>query len=205
MAPDWRNTTARTAGYVLALSWSPEYCARDAGRWRPGDVHQCRDNSFGLVVHGLWPQGEASRRKEDHPRHCRPVQPLDPATLKAHLCTVPGVRLMQHEWAAHGTCAFPTPESYFQSIEKLNRVIVKPDLEALQARRGDLLSVADVRAAVAAANTGIGLKAAHIGVDVTKKQRLKEIRICYDVRFRFSPCDRRGAPDRLAIRIKPRP
>jgi ribonuclease T2 len=202
---DWQNKTAKVGGYALALSWSPEYCARSAGKWRARDLHQCRDNSFGLVVHGLWPQGINTRSKEDHPRHCRAATPLSPTVLKAHLCTVPGVSLMQHQWASHGTCAFQTPEAYFQSIEKLNAVIARPDLEALQQRRGKALTVADVRNAFVSANARIGLKPDHVGVDVSNKQRLREIRICYNIRFRFAPCDRAGAPDRLPIRIKPRP
>src|SRR3546814_1587903 len=39
--------------YMLAFSWSPAFCATDAGARSPG---QCRDNAFGWVVHGLWPQ-----------------------------------------------------------------------------------------------------------------------------------------------------
>lgn len=203
--PDWRNTAAKTQGYVLALSWSPEYCARSSGRWRDGDLHQCRDNSFGLVVHGLWPQGAGARNRKDHPRHCRTATPLAAATLRAHLCTVPGVRLMQHQWAAHGTCAFTTAEGYFTAIERLNSVLTRPDLEALQASKGKTLTVNDVRRAFAAANARIGLAGRHLGIDVTDRQRLREIRICYDRAFRFTACDRPGAPDRLLIRIRPRP
>ena len=39
--------------YTLALSWSPEYCARgsDAGSFQ---CNQRGNNRFGFVLHGLW-------------------------------------------------------------------------------------------------------------------------------------------------------
>ena len=40
--------------YVLALSWSPSYCAGEAGQ---NDQQQCAPGRrFAFVVHGLWPQ-----------------------------------------------------------------------------------------------------------------------------------------------------
>jgi ribonuclease T2 len=40
--------------FVLALSWSPTYCASDAGQ---NDASQCSPGRrFAFVVHGLWPQ-----------------------------------------------------------------------------------------------------------------------------------------------------
>lgn len=42
--------------YVLALSWSPSYCASEGPR---ANKQQCGTNRpFGFLVHGLWPQNE---------------------------------------------------------------------------------------------------------------------------------------------------
>ena len=41
--------------YVLALSWSPNWCALEGDA---RDAEQC-DEDFGWVVHGFWPQYEA--------------------------------------------------------------------------------------------------------------------------------------------------
>ena len=51
--------------YVLALSWSPTWCAtsEDAATAR-GNASEGAD--FGFVVHGLWPQYEAG-----YPEFCR--------------------------------------------------------------------------------------------------------------------------------------
>ena len=54
--------------YVLALSWSPTYCATDA---RP-DPEQCDKAGQGFVVHGLWPQYE-----QGYPVYCDSALPND--------------------------------------------------------------------------------------------------------------------------------
>ena len=49
--------------YVLALSWSPTYCASEAGA---SDGQQCAPGRrFAFVVHGLWPQF-----KQGWPENC---------------------------------------------------------------------------------------------------------------------------------------
>ena len=41
-----------TAHYLMAVSWSPQACR--TGKDYPDADHQCRDNRFGLTLHGLW-------------------------------------------------------------------------------------------------------------------------------------------------------
>src|SRR5690606_18607307 len=96
-------------GYTLALSWSPEYChgreTRVAAR-RPGAA---RDGRLGSVVHGSRPEGRGAA----WPRRCasqRAPTGRQPARI---LCTTPSAALLAHEWAKHGACMSPTPESYF--------------------------------------------------------------------------------------------
>lgn len=50
--------------YVMALSWSPGWCATD-GKGR--DAEQCRTGSgASFVLHGLWPQYD-----NGYPSYCR--------------------------------------------------------------------------------------------------------------------------------------
>ncbi len=79
---DWRNTETTTDFYALSLSWSPEYCAAEGNKSR--DRIQCVENDFGFIVHGLWPQSKDARRREDHPRHCRPAKSIASETLRSH-------------------------------------------------------------------------------------------------------------------------
>ncbi|HEX6956416.1 MAG TPA: hypothetical protein VF194_00385 [Ferrovibrio sp.] len=118
--------------YILSFSWSPAFCASGAGR-RQLDPTQCRDNDFGWVVHGLWPQyaksraAAAGRRAPSWPQYCRPVAPVPEPVLRRHLCTLPDPQLMQCEWARHGSCSdFAGPVAYFSAIERLKARFTLP-------------------------------------------------------------------------------
>jgi ribonuclease T2 len=197
---DWRNVSARVASFTLALSWSPEYCA-DQGDRRSARM-QCELNRFGWVVHGLWPQARGADSVRDHPRHCALDAALSPQTVRRYLCMMPSVALMQSQWAAHGTCAFKTPEAYFAQTERLWAGLVKPDIAALSRKLGDRLTVGDVRKAFVALNARQGLKPNGVFVALTDRGRLREVRICYDLAFRVTACERTGAPDRVALGVR---
>ena len=50
--------------YVMALSWSPTWCALEGDR--RGSPQCDMDADFGWVLHGLWPQYESG-----WPSYCR--------------------------------------------------------------------------------------------------------------------------------------
>ena len=55
--PDGLTRRTPITGYTLALSWAPEFCkGREASR---ADAVECSgaNGRFGLIVHGLWPEG----------------------------------------------------------------------------------------------------------------------------------------------------
>jgi len=177
--------------YVLALTWSPEWCRERADR--PSEQLQCRDNDFGFVLHGLWP----SANQGEHPRFCRAAPPLDVATLRRNLCMTPSAELLQHEWAAHGTCTWPTSQAYFTQAAALWRSLKTPALEAA------VMTGAELRQAFAAANPGLPPSA--VSLRVASGNRLLEVGVCYDLKFRPARCPRgTGTPDKVAIRITPR-
>lgn len=79
------NEVSRTSYdyYLLAMTWSPEWCRERANL--PSERLQCRDNSFGFVLHGLWP----SASKGPHPRYCRAAPQLSEETVGNSLCMTP--------------------------------------------------------------------------------------------------------------------
>ena len=182
-----------TASYMLALTWSPEWCRT---RVRDADTQlQCRDNRFGFVVHGLWPNGGG----KTHPRYCGPAPALSVATVRANLCMTPSPELLQHEWAAHGTCGWTAPEPYFAKASELWRAIKAPSLAF---RPGQAVTAGDVRAAFTARNPH--LRRDSLFVKVGDGNRLQEVRICYDLKFRPARCAKGlGAPDHVKLRIQP--
>lgn len=165
--------------YVLAISWSPQWC--DARGDRLEDVLQCRDNRFGWVLHGLWPNAQEA----PHPRYCREQSLLTVSTVRRNLCLTPSVQLLQHEWAAHGTCGWANADDYFDQAARLWRNLGKPDASHFPAE-GSPLPAGRIRAAFAAQNAGLSHDAIQIAVD--KGGSLTEVRICYDLAMRYRTC-----------------
>ncbi len=191
--PPDKRADAPTAGYVLALSWSPEYC-----RFRGDDrasQGQCQDNRFGLIVHGLWPQAA----REPHPRSCALATPVPEAVLRQHYCMSPSAKLMQDEWAKHGTCQWDSPDAYFEAAADLWEDVRQPDLFTLS-REPDL-TAGRIRAAFREANPDLPADA--IGIDRNGRGWLDEIKLCFGRDFAPRACSPRelGAPDREPISI----
>lgn len=96
--------------YVLAMSWSPEYCAGRGGN----DPVQCATGrQLGFVLHGLWPQHERG-----YPASCGRVKM--PAHLRDQYEGIyASPKLLHHEWNKHGTCSGLAPQDYLALSAKL--------------------------------------------------------------------------------------
>ncbi|MGO8794786.1 MAG: ribonuclease T2 family protein [Candidatus Sulfotelmatobacter sp.] len=91
--------------YVLALSWSPEFCY--SHRDRP----ECQSGHHGFLVHGLWPQFV-----NGYPENCSNESGLaDPSSVSD---IMPDAGLVAHEWSTHGTCSGLDAEHYFKLIRQ---------------------------------------------------------------------------------------
>lgn len=106
--------------YVMALSWSPNWCALEGdGRGSP----QCDDGQdFGWVLHGLWPQYESG-----WPARCRTgfAAPTRAQTgAMADIMGTPG--LAWHEWDVHGVCSGLPPADYYALARAAYARIVRP-------------------------------------------------------------------------------
>jgi ribonuclease T2 len=179
-----------TAFYMLALTWAPEDCRANADK--PGYAFQCKDHSFGFVLHGLWPNG-AERR---HPRYCSPAPAIAAATVHQVACMTPSTTMQQHEWAAHGTCGWETPEAYFEQAAELWGGISMPTLFGRTT-----MTAGAVRDAFVDANPW--MKREGIYIKTVEDDRLMDVRICYDLSYRPIACRSIGAPDRVMLTITP--
>lgn len=203
--------------YALALSWSPAYCAKPVcddgaaackrihGRrgYRTSDASgfQCEDNSFALVVHGLWGQNARSRGAKGQPRHCD-ASPVSADTLAKTLCTVPGVKLIQDEWQKHGTCTGMTEQDYFARTRALWGELVKPDLAALAGADGTTTAGA-IAAALVKANRRSGLFAEAVAIPPQPENEFSEVLVCYDLAFHFTACAVNTLDDGQRLRVTP--
>jgi ribonuclease T2 len=185
LAPRGEIRRASITGYVLALSWSPEFCRtrqRD-----PAEQIQCSGTTgdFGFIVHGLWPQG----RGGNDPAWCRAEGVLSRQIIAAKICLAPSVQLLQHQWAKHGSCMARKPETYFGAAQLMFGAIDFPDMDRLsrQAEKGGrALNVKALAEEFARFNEGLPAEA--IAVDLNRRGWLQEIRICLAKNFRPTRC-----------------
>jgi ribonuclease T2 len=91
--------------YLLALSWSPEFCHSHP------DKPECQSGHHGFVVHGLWPQFV-----DGYPEHCSTAPGLSNPQEMADI--MPDAWLVDHEWLTHGTCSGLDAENYFQLLRR---------------------------------------------------------------------------------------
>lgn len=107
--------------YVLSLSWSPGWCARE-GAARGSE--QCDDSrDLGWVLHGLWPQYETG-----WPDYC-PTDVRPPSRSEtAAMADIMGTGASAwHQWKKHGTCAGLSSEAYFETARDAYAMIERPE------------------------------------------------------------------------------
>ncbi|QIG46444.1 ribonuclease T2 [Nordella sp. HKS 07] len=99
--------------YTLSLSWSPTYCASQAGQ---NDRQQCGlGRAYAFVVHGLWPQYQ-----QGWPQDCTLREKWVPDDLIAGMLDImPSKRLIIHEWKKHGGCSGLRMRAYFDLTRNL--------------------------------------------------------------------------------------
>jgi len=108
--------------YVLALSWTPTWCAIEGdGRGSP----QCDPGQgFGFTLHGLWPQYE-----EGWPSYC-PTSERNPSRgMTANMADIMGSSgLAWHQWNKHGVCSGLSARDYFALSRLAYERVTRPDL-----------------------------------------------------------------------------
>lgn len=194
VTPDGPRRQSAITGYTLALSWSPEFCRTRTGDRSQGVQCGGENGSFGLVVHGLWPEGDKT-----YPQWCEARNALTPADVRGAMCLMPSRSLVARQWAKHGSCMVKRPANYLKVIRILYEGVRIPDYDRIA--REENLTAGRIRTAFADANPGWTEDA--IGVQLNAKGWLEEIRLCYSKRFRPTPCTgaRRGAKDGTAAKI----
>jgi ribonuclease T2 len=175
--------------YVLSLSWSPSWCASDAGR--PNDA-QCRQG-MRFIAHGLWPQNERG-----WPRDCASDEPdRVPSSMMRELGDVmPSIGLVGHEWRTHGVCSGLGQAAYFRLLKQAyGNIHIPPSIfDGAIPRK---IAVDDIEKRFMAANPGLNAN----GVAVTCDDgALSEIRICMTKSLQYRACaevDRNSCRQRI--------
>ncbi len=167
--------------YVLALSWSPSFCAAASERApdRPAQP-QCGERPYAFVVHGLWPQYE-----KGFPEYCRrDASRLDRNIVASMLDLMPAPQLIYREWDRHGTCSGLAPRAYFDTVRKARAATKIPE-QFLDLKAPITVTPDEVEEAFVGVNPGMTRAAIAIGCD---SKRLSEVRICMSKDFQFREC-----------------
>lgn len=106
--------------YVLALSWSPNWCAIE------GDSKQSpqcdRGEDHGWILHGLWPQFH-----QGWPSYCPTSERAPSRKMTGAMADIMGTSgLAWHQWKKHGTCSGLSAREYFDLSRAAYDTIERP-------------------------------------------------------------------------------
>lgn len=160
--------------YVLTLSWSPTYCLT-----HDGDV-QCSGKGYGFVLHGLWPQ----YAQGGWPQSCPPRTRLSAAERTKGMTLFPSRKLLEHEWAKHGTCSGLSPADYLETADKAVGAVQIP--QQLQPFNDTVYYQArDIARMFRQSNPGLSENGIAV---ICNGPVLSEIRVCMRKDLTFSEC-----------------
>jgi len=108
--------------YVLSLSWSANWCARE-GDARGSD--QCDErHDHGWILHGLWPQ-----YTRGWPSFCQTARRPPSQGMTAGMADIMGsAGLAWHQWKKHGTCSGLSAEDYFALSRRAYDDLTRPEV-----------------------------------------------------------------------------
>ena len=108
--------------YVMALSWSPNWCALEGDARRSP---QCaRGTGHGWILHGLWPQN-----RRGYPSYCQSARRPPSRAMTGAMADIMGTGgLAWHQWEKHGTCTGLSAEDYYALSRTAYAGITRPDV-----------------------------------------------------------------------------
>jgi len=190
------HSHARAAGtpgdfdyYVLALSWSPSFCANEGGAKKSAQCSGTRPYAF--VLHGLWPQ-----YKTGWPDYCKTTTRTEvPRRLiNAMLDIMPARGLVIHQYKKHGACSGLDPERYFQAARRAFEHIKIP-ARYLSPRKPVIVSPREIENDFLKTNQW--LTPDMISIACGRNKRLREVRICFSKALHLTPCGANETQEKL--------
>ncbi|WP_299048467.1 ribonuclease T2 [uncultured Tateyamaria sp.] len=106
--------------YVLALSWSPNWCAYE-GDARGSDQCDAR-HDHGWILHGLWPQYHRG-----WPEYCKTAERPPSRAMTRDMADIMGTSgLAWHQWKKHGVCSGLSAPAYYALSRQAYDSVVRP-------------------------------------------------------------------------------
>lgn len=126
----WAAVPARAEGeragdfdyYVMALSWSANWCAREGDARNSPQCDPSEDH--GWILHGLWPQFERG-----YPSFCKTARRAPSRQMTAAMADIMGTPgLAWHQWKKHGSCTNLSAEDYYALSREAYARVTRPAL-----------------------------------------------------------------------------
>lgn len=164
--------------YVMALSWSPNWCALEGeAKGSP----QCEEE-HGWVLHGLWPQYHRG-----WPSFCPTSHRNPPRSLTRDMADIMGTSgLAWYQWKKHGVCSGLPARAYYALSRRAFESVVRPPVFR-KLDRAVTLPASVVEDAFLKANPAL----ARDMITITcKSGHIQEARICLSKDLTPVPCGR---------------
>lgn len=166
--------------YVLALSWTPTWCALEGDSRNSEQCDASKD--FGWTLHGLWPQYHRG-----WPSYCNTPERQPSRRMTKEMADIMGTSgLAWHQWKKHGTCSGLSATDYYalsrQAYAKIKRPAVFRNLEKSVKLPAKLIEEAFLKENPALEPDTITV--------TCKAGRIQEARICLSKSLDPVPCGR---------------
>lgn len=166
--------------YVLALSWTPTWCALTGDDRKSEQCDASKD--FGWTLHGLWPQFH-----QGWPSFCRTRERQPSRSMTNAMSDIMGTSgLAWHQWKKHGTCSGLSAPDYYALSRKAFDAVNRPAVFRKLDKPVTLPSWV-VEEAFLKSNPGLDKDMLTI---TCKKGRIQEARLCLSKDLEPVPCGR---------------
>ncbi|UYV36989.1 ribonuclease T2 [Rhodobacteraceae bacterium D3-12] len=164
--------------YVMALSWSPNWCAIEGDRKKSPQCDTRHD--FGWTLHGLWPQYHRG-----WPAFCPTVERQPSRSLTNTMADIMGTSgLAWYQWKKHGVCSGLSAPAYYDLSRAAYDKIKRPDVFR-KLQKPVKLPAKIVEEAFLKANPGLEPDMITI---TCRAGRIQEARVCLSKELRPVPC-----------------
>lgn len=173
-----QDTAGEFDYYVMALSWSPSWCALEGDARSSPQCDESEDH--GWILHGLWPQYERG-----WPANCRTNFRAPSRSDTSAMADIMGTSgLAWHQWNKHGVCSGLDSGDYYALSRVAYAKIVRPDVFR-RLQTSVTLPASVVEEAFLKDNPD--LKADQITI-TCRQDYIQEARICLSRELEFRDC-----------------
>ena len=166
--------------YVLAMSWSPTWCALEGDARGAAQCDKAADS--GWILHGLWPQSHRG-----WPEHCQTAERPPSRSMTQAMADIMGSSGQAwYQWKKHGRCSGLSAPAYYALAREAYNKVNRPEVFR-KLTKPVKLPAAVVEEAFLKANPGWERDMLTI---TCRQGRIQEARLCLSKTLDPVPCGR---------------